>query len=321
MTDKSNQARRPAGRRVLVTGASGFIGAPLCRRLAELGSDVLATSRTRLPEGEGLEWHSCDLADFDATKALFQRARPEFVIHLASRVVGARTPKAVLPTFHSNLTSTVNVLLAAQQAGCERTVLAGSLEEPEPGPTWPVPSSPYAAAKLAANAYGRMFNALFGLPLVILRVFMVYGPAQRDESKLLPYVIKSLLNGQKPRMSSGLREVDWIYVDDVVRAFVRAAFAPGVEGVTLDIGSGKLVTVRQVVERVFQVLRPGEPPEFGHIPDRPMEQTRVADLGATRRQIGWSPRVSLAEGLSRTIDWYRRRVFEAWLIIATLASL
>ena len=308
MPDVLDPTPRFAGRRVLVTGASGFIGMPLCRRLAELGADVHATSRTPLPGGEGLIWRSCDLADFDATKALFQSIRPEFVFHLASHVVGTRTTEAVLPTFHSNLATTVSILLAAQQAGCGRVVLTGSLEEPEPGLTWPAPSSPYAAAKLAANAYGRMFNALFGLPVVILRVFMVYGPAQRDEKKLVPYVITSLLNGKRPRLGSGLREVDWIYVDEVVGAFLRAALAPGVEGETLDIGSGELVTVRQVVERLYQMIRPGETPVFGELDDRPMEQVRVANVEATNVKIGWSPNVNLAEGLSRTVDWYRRQV-------------
>jgi len=94
-----------------------------------------------------------------------------------------------------------------------------------------------------------MFFALYQLPVVILRVFMVYGPGQGDLQKLVPYVITSLLKGETPRFTSGTREVDWIYVEDVVAAFLEAARAPGVEGATLDVGTGKLVTVRQVVER------------------------------------------------------------------------
>ena len=292
-------------RRVLVTGASGFIGSALCRRLVALGADVHGASRTFLSI-EGVTWHTCDLANAEAARALFDRARPEIVLHLASHVVGARAVEMVLPTFHDNLASTVNLLVAAHSIACKRVVLTGSLEEPEPSPQWSVPSSPYAAAKHAASAYGRMFHALYGLPVVILRVFMVYGPAQRDVSKLVPYVIRSLLAGESPRLSSGVREVDWIYVDDVVEAFISAATATGVEGSTLDVGSGELVTVRQVVEHLYKIIRPDEAPQFGSVVDRPMEQVRFADVEGTFRRLGWRPGASLIEGLRRTVDWYRQ---------------
>ncbi len=88
-----------------------------------------------------------------------------------------------------------------------------------------VPGSPYAAAKTAVASYGRMFHALYGLPIVHLRVFMVYGPGPQDITKLVPYVTGCLLRGEPPRLSSGTREIDWIYIDDVVEAFVAAAHA------------------------------------------------------------------------------------------------
>lgn len=115
-----------------------------------------------------------------------RQVRPGLVFHLASHVSGSRGLDAVLPTLQANFLSTVNVLLAAAEVGCKRIVRAGSLEEPDGEDPEPVPVSPYAAAKFTANTYDRMFHSLHGLPVVTLRIFMVHGPGQRDETKLVP---------------------------------------------------------------------------------------------------------------------------------------
>jgi nucleoside-diphosphate-sugar epimerase len=199
----------------------------------------------------------------------------------------------------------VNLLVAAAAAGCRRVVLTGSIEEPNQGDAAAVPSSPYAAAKLAATGYGRMFHALYGLDVVILRVFMVYGPGQEDLRKLIPYVILSLLRGEAPSMSSGLRPVDWIYVDDVVAAFVAAAQTKAGGGEVLEVGSGELVTVRELVERLAPLVRADAQLRFDAANDRPLEQVRRADTRRTTELLGWRPQVALADGLRRTVDWYR----------------
>jgi nucleoside-diphosphate-sugar epimerase len=255
-----------------------------------------------------VQWLPCDIADLDATKEAFRACRPEYVMHVASRVVGDRSVEEVVPTFRSNLVSTVNVLISSQSTECQRVVLTGSLEEPLPGPDWAVPSSPYAAAKHAASAYGRMFDALYDLCVVNLRVFMVYGPGQPDLEKLVPYVTTSLLRGEKPKVGSGTRGVDWVFVDDVVEAFLCASVESGIGGQTLDVGTGKLTTVREVVELLYEMIQPDFVPELGALGDRPMEQVRVADVASSHEKMRWQPRVGLREGLSRTIDWYRRQL-------------
>jgi len=126
------------GSRALVTGGSGFIGAALCRRLAHYGVEVHSVSRSAGEAMAGVQHHRGDLESASATQDLFDACRPDLVFHLASHVIGKRTPDVVLSTYHSNLTSTVNVLMAAHHHGCRRVVLTGSLEEPEPGPEWPV---------------------------------------------------------------------------------------------------------------------------------------------------------------------------------------
>jgi UDP-glucose 4-epimerase len=298
-----------AAQKMLVTGASGFIGSHLCRRLRDAGAEVHAISRTeRIGGGTGLRWWRGDLADLDAVRQIVNATRPEVVFHLASHVVGAREREQVMPTFRANLMSAVNVMIAASEAGCRRVVLTGSLEEPEDGDAGAVPCSPYAAAKWAATGYGRMFHALYQLDVVTLRVFMVYGPGQQDLRKLIPYVTLALLRGELPTLGSGQRQVDWIYVDDVVEGFVAAAQANGCAGKTVDIGSGKLVSIRVVVEHLSRLINPDIELQFGALPERPLERVRVADTARTQAMIGWQPTVSLEKGLKQTVDWYTRQM-------------
>jgi UDP-glucose 4-epimerase len=294
-----------AGSCVLVTGAAGFIGSALCQRLRESGAEVHGISRQHR-DGAGARWWAADLADFDATNRILQQVSPDVVFHLASHVSGNRSLETVLPTVHDNLLTTVNLLVAAAEHGCPRVVLTGSMEEQEPGETDPVPSSPYAAAKMAASTYVRMFHVLYGLSVVNLKVFMVYGPGQRDGTKLVPYVINTLLRGGQPKLSSGKREVDWVYVGDVVDAFVVAAQADKAEGLTVDVGSGQLVTIRELVEQLTALIGGGEP-LFGALPDRPLESRRVADVARTYDLFGWQPSTPLREGLTRTVQWFRER--------------
>jgi nucleoside-diphosphate-sugar epimerase len=294
------------GRTILITGASGFIGSHLCRRLSDGATEVHAISREqRSAGGTALRWWQADLAETTAVSHLLKAIRPEVIFHLASYVKGARGLEHVLPTFHSNLASTVNLLTAASEVGCRRIILSNSLEECDASAGECVPSSPYAAAKWASSGYARMFHALYQLPVVILRVFMVYGPAQQDASKLIPYVTLSLLRGEAPRLTSGHREVDWIYVDDVVEGLLAAAVAEGIEGSTIDIGSGRLTAIRAVVEALVRLNGGGVQPVFGALADRPLEQVRVADVAGSWSRMGWRPTIGLDDGLERTVAWYR----------------
>jgi nucleoside-diphosphate-sugar epimerase len=293
------------GSRVLVTGASGFIGTRLCSELLARGSEVHGVSRV-VREYEGLRWWVADAAETDHVLEVMRAARPDVVFHLASHVSGSRALENVLPATRSNFLSTLNVLLGAADVGCRRVVLAGSLEEPdENGDQTPV--SPYAAAKFAASSFAQMFHRLYAAPVVTLRLFMVYGPGQQDETKLVPYVITSFLRSEAPHLSSGTRPVDWIFVDDVVDAFLAAAVVDGIDGKTFDVGSGALATVRDVVEEIATQMKPAVGAEFGAIEDRSDERVRVANLPPTRDEIGWAPRTSLPDGIAATIDWYSAR--------------
>ncbi|MFI7449281.1 NAD-dependent epimerase/dehydratase family protein [Nonomuraea sp. NPDC049714] len=364
--------------RVLVTGATGFIGGHLVARLSSLGAQVHAVSRRppaaagpgegrhdeqrpggqhpsgQQPDGQrhngqrhdeqqpagqrhDVQWHVADLSDAAATAGLVARVSPEVVLHLASEVTGVREPATVAPTLAGNLTAAVNLLTAVTGTPVRSVVLAGSVEEPRDGLA---PSSPYAAAKAAATGYARMFHALWQVPVSVLRVAMVYGPGQPDTTKLVPYVTSSLLRGQEPELTSGSRMVTWVYVEDVVDAFVLAGADGAAAGQVLDIGTAEPVSIRDTVELLATLVNdtaadrtmtggPGDDrtdgpevdrtaangplagrtvrPRFGAVAARPLDRTQRSDPGPAERVLGWRPATSLEAGLRQTIAWYAGR--------------
>ena len=294
-------------KKIVVTGASGFIGEHICSRLIGEGAEVYGVCRNqREIDATGITWRFGDLCDLVFVTELLADVKPEIIFHLASHVVGHRELPAVQPTFHANLHGAVNLLTAATEIGCERLILVGSQEEPDLSESsHAVPSSPYAAAKWAASSYARMCHALYQTPVAIARVFMVYGPGQKDIKKLVPYTILSLLKGQAPNLTSGERPVDWIFVEDVADGLLAMAKAENLEGKTVDLGSGSFVTVRQIVETIADLIDSESRPQFGSVATRAMEQVRKARSRETEDLMGWHARTSITKGLEATIEWYR----------------
>jgi UDP-glucose 4-epimerase len=141
--------------------------------------------------------------------------------------------------------------------------------------------------------------------VVIMRPSFVYGPGQ-ESSKLIPHVITALLEDRSPELSSGERVLDCVYAEDVARAYVQAASVPGLEGRTLDLGSGELTSVRAIVAAIAEAVGPTDgTPLFGTLPVRPMEQHVEADVETTARDLGWRARTGLEDGLGATVAWFR----------------
>jgi nucleoside-diphosphate-sugar epimerase len=274
------------GDRILVTGAGGFLGRHLCHRLRTTGAEVHAVSRQAAPAtGDAHRWWPADVANEDEARELVRAVKPDVIVHLGALTHAAPDLGLVLPTFHSVLASTVNVLTTVVEQGCRRVVLAGS--------------------KWAVTAYGRMFHALYGTPVVVARFSLTYGPGQA-ERKVIPYTIRSLLRGEPPRVSNGTRLWDFLYVEDAVEALLRLVEGRWPDGAAVDIGSGRMETLRSVIERLVQMIDPAVVPAFGSVADRPFTDGRAADAAATEKVIGWRATTSLEQGLQRTIDWYRR---------------
>ncbi|NUT10767.1 MAG: NAD-dependent epimerase/dehydratase family protein [Nonomuraea sp.] len=288
---------------VMVTGAAGFIGSHLVARLRALGAQVHAVSRRPQQARHGEIWHQAQLCDAGVTSRLFRSVRPSLLFHLASEVTGSRGEEVVRATLESNVVGAVNVLAAAREYDV-RTVFTGSIEEPRPGNAHEPPSSAYAMSKWAATGYAQLYHRLWDLPVTVLRPGMVYGPAQPDTTKLVPYVTLCLLGGRRPRLTRGTKLADWIYVDDVVDAFVLAGESDKAVGHTLDIGTGVPTPAHEIVERLYRITGTTGKPEFGTAPDRPHDVTQVGDIAPAADRLGWRPVTELDEGLRRTVNWY-----------------
>lgn len=293
----------------MVTGASGFIGSHLCGSLRDEGGEVYAISRKIISrEVKRISWCEGDLTDYSIMRDLLATIKPNVIFHLAGYATGLRDRNLVIPILNNTLLTTVNLLTAASEIGCNRIVFAGSMEEPRSDNHLVMPSSPYAAAKWASSAYSRMFHALYKLPVVIAQISMVYGPGQKDLNKLVPYVILSILQGKAPKMTSGERLIDWIYVNDVVEGLIAIGCTPGIEGHTIELGSGKLITIREIVQRIFALSGTKIEPLFGVLPDRPLETVRAADIKVANIQMDWRPKTNLDEGIMLTLEWFRENL-------------
>jgi UDP-glucose 4-epimerase len=292
------------GIRVLVTGASGFIGSHLVRQLTASGADVHMVSRRQQPGPRDPAWHVADLTDASGCLELVETVAPDVLFHLASAVTGARDVDLVVPLMEANQAAAVNLLTAvAKSAPAARVVLAGSVEEPHQAHDL-TPVSPYAAAKWAATAYARMFAKLWDVRVSVLQIAMVYGPAQRDLTKLVPYATLSLLRGNAPQLSSGMRLVDWVYVDDVVAALLRTAETDAAIGEVFDICSGRLVSIRDTVEMLAMIVGGEASPQFSVVADRPMDLAQRGDPGPAENLLDWRASTPLETGLRGTVAWY-----------------
>lgn len=290
------------GRNTLVIGATGFIGSHLASALALHGSNVACVSRSiknrQYPTQANMTWDECDASKRADVKRIIEKHHPEVIYHLASDSKGGRDIELIPDSLQNDLMSTINVLLEANRLGNIHVIIAGSFEEP--GKTDGFPCSPYAAAKAACTSYARMISAHSGLEVSILRLMMVYGPWQKDY-KVLPYVINKLRDGELAELGSARRVLDWVYVDDVVDAFLRVGSIPWISADPVDIGTGSLMRLRDCIKVIGDLMERPDLLSFGAIEDRAMEREEPANTDLARIRLGWKAKTKFKEGIKATI--------------------
>lgn len=303
-----------AGKRVLVTGATGFVGQRLVRRLVGSEAQVcVGVAPDDEPERVAglpvqVQCLTLDVREAQAVRTAVAEAVPDIVFHLAA--VGVADPD-VDPALALavNAGGAVHLLQALRSGEVERIVLVGTCYEygAREGVEGLDPFSPYAASKVAAWAFGRMYWRVHGLPIVTVRPYQVYGPGQPAHT-LIPAAVSAALAGEDFPMTPGEQERDFVFIGDVIDGMLAAAVAAGVEGQSLDLGTGAARPVRQVIEEVWGLAGGTGRVLAGALSYRPGEVMRlVADAERTARLTGWRAQVGLNEGLRRTIAWVQRQ--------------
>ena len=303
--------------RALVTGAAGFVGANLARRLVADGHDVHlldrpASRRWRLEEILGdVTLHQVDLEDAEAVMNALEAVRPDWIFHLAAR--GAYSWQGdVREILRVNVMGTANLLEAAARSGFEALVYAGTSSEygfkdHAPSEHEEVnPISAYAVAKVSATMLCRLFARNTGSRLVSLRLYSTFGPWE-EPGRLLPNVILRGLRGELPSLVSPHAAHDFVYVDDIVEAFLLAASVDGVEpGAIFNVGSGVQTTLSEVISVARRLLDIDAEPQWGTMEAKAWDTgVWVADNQRIRRELGWAPRHDFEQGFLKQSDWFR----------------
>jgi UDP-glucose 4-epimerase len=305
----------------VVTGGAGFIGSALVRGLLDAGAcevvvidNLLSGHERNLAEVHGrIDFHKADIRDFDSIEKIIQGA--EVVFHEAAIPSVPRSIDDPVPSHESNIDGTFNVFRAAALGKVRRVVYAasssayGDTEElPKVETMLPRPKSPYALQKLAGEYYASVFADCFGLETVSLRYFNVYGPRQDPSSPysgVLSLFIKSILARQSPTIfGDGEQSRDFTYVEDVVSLNLKAAAAKVKPGTVYNAGNGGRITLNEawrLLQEFEGVQIPAKygPPRAGDVRDS------QADTRLAVAELGHDPKFTFAEGLRRTLEWYR----------------
>jgi nucleoside-diphosphate-sugar epimerase len=305
-------------KKVLVTGATGFVGAVLAKKLVTLGYDVSIILRKqsncwRIKDIKNdLTIYDADLKDFSGILNVIQKIKPEIIFHLAS-FGGHSFQKDSQEIIYSNFLGTINLLKACQTIDFESFVNTGSSSEygiktkPMNEMDSVQPIGDYGVSKTAATLFCQSEAIQKNLPIVNLRIFSPYGPWD-EQTRFIPYVIKGILENVPIKLSCPSFVRDYIYIEDILQVYLKFLNRTSFKGEIFNVGSGQQISLGNIVEIIKTKTSSNPYIEWEAIPNKQIEpKVWQADIDKAKTLLGFTPNYSLEDGLEKTINWIKER--------------
>ncbi len=300
--------------KTLITGVAGFLGSALAQKLIDDGQEVLGLDDLSTGKEEaipsGVQFELGDMLDRPKLWTLLQGV--ECVYHLAAKVAVQESVLYPREYNSTNVGGTVSVMEAMRDVGVKRVVFTSSgavygaqIAQPLHEDMVTAPDSPYAVSKLSAEYYVKTIGKLWGIETVTLRIFNAYGPGQHlpaDHPPVIPYFLKQAVRGGSLVIhNSGAQTRDFVYLDDVVAALTKASAASGVDGATFNVGSGKEVSILDLVTEITELTGARTQAIYNHKAKGGVNRMR-ADISRAKKLLGYRPKYTLRKGLKQTLE-------------------
>ena len=309
------------GKKILITGGLGFAGVNLVSKLLShkinptilefIAEDVHLDTRYIPFNLEKIELMNIDIRNQKEIIKVIKNVSPDYVVHLAANTELKKDFETAFNSVETNIKGTLNLLKAIKKFPVNNFIFMsssdvyGGTKPPFHEEHFIIPSSPYSVSKASAEMYCLMFNRVYKLPITILRSFNLFGEFQRV-NRVIPYIIMKLIKNEKVELTKGEQKREFNYIENLLDAIFLSLKIPESQGRTFNIGSGFSISIRDIAEKIAEEFELKKNLELGAIPYRANEiWDMYCDNTLAKNVLGWEPRVSLTEGLIKTINWYK----------------